>query len=412
MSNIQLQVKFLPNVNKLTIASYINNDNAVSLQKIFLLLVNKKIGILGGGQLGRMLIQQGLNYGMQAYVLDRDETSPCSDICIAYTKGSIQSEEDVFEFGKNLDALIIEIEHVNVKALEQLEQLGKIVIPSSKALSIIKNKTLQKQFYKEKGIPTADFRLIPKKEELGQHIDFLPAFLKLNEFGYDGKGVMPVATERDFLNAFERPSVLEKHVDFEKEISVIVVRNTEGQMVAYPVVECVFNPVYNLVDYLISPARISDELQVKAQQIAMQVVAGLDSQGIFAVEMFLLQDNSILVNETAPRAHNSGHQTIEGNFSSQFDQQVRLLLGLPFGSTALKSMSLMINLVGESGYYGLAKYEGLEEVMQLEGIFLHLYDKAETRPGRKMGHITIVGEDYNHLIEKANFIRQHLKIKA
>lgn len=392
-------------VSSISIIPYLCN-------KLLFLLSNKKIGILGGGQLGRMLIQQGLNYGMQTYVLDKDEDAPCVDICTKFHRGNLLDEETVFTFGASLDAIIIEIEHVNVEALVLLEQLGKMVIPSSNALSIIKNKSLQKQFYREKNIPTADFRWIANRAELLENEDFFPAFLKLNELGYDGKGVMPIRSEADCIDAFDQPALLEKFVDFDKEISVIVVRNFVGEMVVYPVVECVFNPVYNLVDYLISPARITEELQVKAQKIALQVVEGLRSPGIFAVEMFLQNDGTILVNETAPRAHNSGHQTIEGNFSSQFDQQARLLLGLPFGSTALKSMSLMINLVGESGYTGIAVYEGLEEVMKMEGLFLHLYGKTETRPGRKMGHITIVGTKYEDLIEKANFIRQHLKIKA
>jgi 5-(carboxyamino)imidazole ribonucleotide synthase len=247
---------------------------------------------------------------------------------------------------------------------------------------------------------------------LTANADFLPAFQKLRKFGYDGKGVQHISSLVDQDKAFDAPSLLEKYVDMEMEISVIVVKNQDGQCASFPPVELVFDPKYNLVDYLLSPARITESQSEQARAIAMKVADALNSPGIFAVEMFLTKEGEILVNETAPRAHNSGHQSIEGNYSSQYDQQIRALLNLPLGDTSIVQCSLMLNLIGAEGYSGPAVYQGLEDVLSMPAVYVHLYGKKETKPGRKMGHITLLGDDANSLIEKAKTIKSQLIIKS
>lgn len=373
---------------------------------------NQKIGILGGGQLGRMLIQQGINYGLISYVLDNDPNATCKNICNKFVEGDLLDFNTVYQFGKMVDKLTIEIEHVNIEALLQLKAEGLEIIPDPLALKIIQDKGLQKQFYIENAIPTSEFMLIDNKNELNKVADFLPAFQKMRKHGYDGKGVVKIESIDKLEKAFDCPSILEKYCDFEKEISVIVIADKNGNIACYDPVELVFDPTYHLVDYLISPANIKKDIKDKAKEIALKLVKCLQSSGIFAVEMFLEKNGHILVNEIAPRAHNSGHQTIEGNYSSQFDQQIRLLLDLPIGSTIAHSGSLMLNLIGEQGFEGPAIYEGIDEILGIEGIYVHLYGKANTRPGRKMGHITITGDNSEKMIEKSMFIKQTLKIKA
>lgn len=373
---------------------------------------NKTIGILGGGQLGRMLIQQGINYGLITYVLDKDPNASCKHICNKFVVGDLLDFDTVYQFGKMVDKLTIEIEHVNVDALLKLKSEGLQIIPDPEALKIIQDKGLQKAFYKENQIPTADFILLNNKSDLEKNSAFLPAFQKMRKLGYDGKGVTRIENLDNLTQAFDCESILEKYFDFEKEISVIVVSDGKGNLACYDPVELVFDPKYNLVDYLISPANIKPSIENEAKAIAKKVVGELNSPGIFAVELFLGKNNELLVNETAPRAHNSGHQTIEGNYSSQYDQQIRLLLGLPIGSVQAHSHSLMMNLIGEPKYSGKAKYEGIETVMAMEGIYVHLYGKLDTRPGRKMGHITIIGDDTANMIEQSKKIKQILKIKA
>ena len=373
---------------------------------------NKIIGILGGGQLGRMLIQQGINYGIITYVLDKDPNASCSTICNKFILGDLLDFETVYQFGKMVDKLTIEIEHVNVDALLKLKSEGLTIIPDPDAIKIIQDKGLQKLFYKANNIPTADFILLNNKSEIEKHEHFLPAFQKMRRFGYDGKGVTRINNLENLTNAFDCESYLEKAFDFEKEISVIVVADGKGKLSCYDPVELVFDPKYNLVDYLISPANIKPSVENEAKMVALKVVEKLNSAGIFAVELFLGKNDEIIVNETAPRAHNSGHQTIEGNYSSQFDQQIRLLLDLPIGSVHAHSHSLMLNLIGEPEFVGTAIYEGIEEILAMEGIYVHLYGKSATRPGRKMGHITIMGDDTTKMIEQSKKIKQILKIKA
>ena len=319
--------------------------------------LNKKIGILGGGQLGRMFIENALRYDVDISIIDPAENAPCKHIVKNFTQDSFKDFDAVLAFGKNLDIITIEIEHVNTQALAELEKQGKKVIPTSKAIETIKDKGLQKQFYKENNIVSSDFVLIEDKKDLKNHLNFLPAFQKSRTEGYDGKGVVFLKDENDLHKAFDVPSILEKAVDIEKELSVIVVKNESGQISVFPTVELVFDPVYNLVDYLISPANISALQDKTAQELSMKVCNALDSAGIFAVELFLDKSGNILVNETAPRTHNSGHHTIESCASSQFDQQLRALLNLPLGDTSLRKKAAMVNIVGEENFEGKVIYQ-------------------------------------------------------
>ena len=374
--------------------------------------LNKKIGILGGGQLGRMFIENALRYDADISIIDPAENAPCKHIVKNFTQASFKDYDDVLAFGKNLDIITIEIEHVNTDALAALEKLGKKVIPSSKAIEIIKDKGLQKQFYKTNGIISSDFVLIENKEDLKNHLNFLPAFQKSRTEGYDGKGVVFLKDKTDLDKAFDVPSILEKAVEIEKELSVIVVKNEKGEISVFPTVELVFDPVYNLVDYLISPANISEFQDKTAKELAMKVCIALDSEGIFAVELFLDKSGNILVNETAPRTHNSGHHTIESCASSQFDQQLRALLNLPLGDTSLRKKAAMVNIVGEENFDGKVIYQGLEEILALADVYVHLYGKETTKPGRKMGHITILGENMDTIKEKIDFIKANFKAIA
>lgn len=371
-----------------------------------------RIGILGGGQLGRMLLQTAANYHVETFVLEAGKNPPASSLCHYFIEGDIKDFDTVYRFGKLVDVLTIEIENVNLEALFKLEEEGLNVFPRPGALKIIKDKGLQKEFYKLHHIPTSAFYLINRKHELNSYFSFLPVAQKLRDGGYDGRGVEILRDETDFSKAFDAPCVIEKLVSIQKEISVMVAKNETGEIAVYPPVEMVFDPRYNLVDYLFSPAQLSGEQIELAKNIAVDVMNALDSPGIFAVEMFLDTEGNILVNETAPRTHNSGHQSIEGNYCSQYEMQMRVLQNLPLGDTSSIKPSLMLNLIGEPDYTGAVKYKGLEEVMKMKGVYVHLYGKHETKPGRKMGHVTILGEDKSELLEKAEYIKQKLKVVA
>lgn len=372
--------------------------------------LNKKIAILGGGQLGRMFIQNALNYDVNISVLDPSENAPCKNIVNSFTQGSFKDYDTVLDFAKNADIVTIEIEHVNTEALYQLEKQGKTVIPSPKSLETIKDKGLQKQFYKENNIDSSEFILIKDKKELIKNLDFLPAFQKSRTDGYDGKGVVFLKDKNDLEKAFDCPSVLEKAVDIEKELSVIIVKNLKGEIAIFPTVELVFDSVYNLVDYLISPANISIAQDEIARNLALKVVENLNSAGIFAVELFLSKTGEILVNETAPRTHNSGHHTIESCNSSQFDQQLRALLNLPLGNTDLRKKAAMVNVVGAENFSGKVIYKGIDKIVELDDVYIHLYGKEETRPGRKMGHISILGNSIDEIKTKIDFIKENFEI--
>lgn len=354
-----------------------------------------KLGILGGGQLGRMFIQNALNYDVRVDILEKGDDAPSKTISNNYVQGDIQCFDDVYNFGKNKNILTVEIENVNIEALERLEKENVKVFPQPRVLKIIKDKGLQKQFYKAKNIPTADFRIIKNKKELTQNDDFLPCFQKLRTGGYDGKGVMKLDSRNALNQAFDEPSVLEKYIDFEKELSVIVARNEKGEIKSFPVVECEFNPELNLVEFLFTPAEISPEVELRAQNLAKDVIEKLDMVGILAVELFLTKDSGLLVNEVAPRPHNSGHHTIECNYTSQFDQHLRSICNLPLGDTSLRSPGVMVNLIGSKEANGKAVYHGMEEFLEKKGVFFHLYGKSQTKPGRKMGHVTVINSSIN-----------------
>lgn len=369
-----------------------------------------KIGILGGGQLGRMLLQSAANYHVETYVLESGSNPPASSLCHHFVEGDIRDFDTVYAFGKKLDVLTIEIENVNVEALFKLEAEGVRVVPKPAVLQTIKDKGLQKQFYVDHGIPTSDFILTENEEDAKLKTEYLPAAHKLRTGGYDGKGVSILKSAADLDKVFREPSVLEKLVDIDKEIAVMVARDHKGTIAVYPPVEMVFDPKYNLVDMLVSPADISAAQTAEVQRVAKQVIDALGSEGVFAVEMFIDKAGNVLVNETAPRAHNSGHQSIEGNYSSQYDMQMRVLQGLSLGSTDTILPSLMLNLIGEEGHSGPVRYQGLDEALQIKGVYIHLYGKHETKPGRKMGHVTILGENKNDLLAKARSLKSLLKV--
>lgn len=371
---------------------------------------NLKVGILGGGQLGRMWIQNALNYNVTCAVIDPDANAPCKNICDDFTVGDITDFDTVYKFGQTVDLITIEIEKVNVEALEKLATEGKLVYPQPSIIKMIRDKGVQKQWMKDHGIPTSDFQLIENKEALEELIWGLPYVQKLRKDGYDGKGVQIMRTKDDFAHAFEAPSLVERLVDFEKEIAVIVARNENGETKTFPLVEMDFHPTANLVEFLVSPAKVSEYTAMKAENIAVKIAEELELVGLLAVEMFLTKSGEILVNEMAPRPHNSGHQTIEGNISSQFEQHLRAIFNQPLGNTDAKNHSVMINILGEDGHTGDAVYQGMEEVLNLPGVYVHLYGKKITKPFRKMGHVTVVDENREVAISRARMVKEILKV--
>ncbi|MBC7936461.1 MAG: 5-(carboxyamino)imidazole ribonucleotide synthase [Rhizobacter sp.] len=372
----------------------------------------KKAGILGGGQLGRMLLQSAANYPVETFVMENDLNCPAAHLCHHFTKGDITSFDDVYNFGKGLDVLTIEIESVNEDALEKLEAEGVKIYPKPAALRIIKNKILQKQFYKTNEVPTSDFIITQNAAELGANASFLPAVHKLATGGYDGRGVQVIKKAEDVALGFNAPSVLEKMVHIKKEIAIMIAVSPKGETAIYPPVDMVFDPKLNLLCYQISPADIPEKVFWKAEAIALRVVKELKSPGIFAVELFVDIDDNVLVNETAPRVHNSGHHTIEGNYSSQFDMLWRVLLDYPLGNTDPILPAAIVNLLGSEGFNGPALYEGLNEILTMDNVFVHLYGKTHTKPGRKMGHITILSSEKQELLHKANQILHTLLVKS
>lgn len=372
---------------------------------------NFKLGVLGGGQLGRMLIQSGIDFNIPFSILDPDEHAPCATLA-EFHHGKLTDYDTVMKFGNACDVITIEIENVNTSALKALAKQGKKVYPQPEVIELIQDKRTQKEFYKSNGIPTAEFILVQNAAEVKVNASFLPAVNKLGKEGYDGRGVQILRSEKDLANAFDAPGLLEKLIDFEKEISVIVARNEAGEIKTFPVVEMVFHPVHNLVEYLFAPADLPESIIQEADAIAKTIITKLNMVGLLAVEMFVTKDGNVLVNEIAPRPHNSGHQTIEANITSQYEQHLRAILNLPLGDTTLVLPSAMVNLLGEAGYSGLAKYEGFHEVAKLPGVHVHLYGKRITKPFRKMGHVTIVDSDIARLKNTADFVKQTLKVIA
>lgn len=372
----------------------------------------QKAGILGGGQLGRMLLQQAANYPVETFVLENDPQCPSAHLCHHFVLGDIQNAEDVYQFGKALDVLTIEIESVNIEALEALEQEGVKVIPSPAVIRMIKNKIRQKEFYQQHSIPTSDYVLVSNRQELNDHLSFLPAVQKIGEGGYDGRGVQVLQHAGDLDKGFEAPSVLEKMVDIKKEIAVIIGIGQRGETAVFPPVEMIFDPVLNLLDYQVCPAGLPASLLQKIESVATRTVEQFGSAGLFAVELFVDKQDEIWVNESAPRVHNSGHHTIEGNHTSQFDLLWRILLDYPLGKTGIVRCSSMVNLVGQPGYTGEAIYSGLQEVMAMEGAYVHVYGKKQTKPGRKMGHITFLGDSVESVSNKAQAAKGLLQVVA
>jgi len=352
-----------------------------------------KIGILGGGQLGRMLLQAAANYPVETFVLENDNECPAAHLCHHFTKGDIKDYETVYRFGKKLDAVTIEIENVNIEALEKLEAEGVKIFPKPSVLKIIKNKILQKQYYNQHQIPTAEYIVTHDQAELLRQEKFLPAVHKLGEGGYDGRGVEIIKTKEDIGKGFNKPAVLEKLVPIQKEIAQIVAINDAGESVLYPPVEMLFDSQLNMLDYQLSPAELGIQTLYKVEAIALTVVRNFKSSGIFAVEMFIDKNANVFVNETAPRVHNSGHHTIEAHYCSQFDMLWRIMLDYPLGNPDAIMPSIMVNIIGADGFNGDVRYEGLEEVLKIDNAFVHIYGKKQTKPGRKMGHVTIISKE-------------------
>ena len=370
----------------------------------------KKIAMLGGGQLGRMLIQAATDLNLQISVLDPDPLAPCRHLTPRFLLGDLMDEKTVYDFCKNSDIVTIEIEHVNINALKRLENEGKKVYPQPEIIEIIQDKGTQKMFYQRNEIPTPDFFVIENKSQIEKYASFFPLYQKLRRGGYDGKGVKRLHNPKDLSDAFDEPSVLEMLVDFEKEISVIVARDIDGNMKCFPVVECEFNREANLVEFLFSPAKIKKSLEEQAYKIAKKTAEKMGIVGLLAVEMFVTKDDKVLVNEVAPRPHNSGHHTIEANKISQFEQHLRAITGLPLGDPGILLPGVMVNLLGGKGKSGAAQFKGLDQIMSISGVYVHLYGKEVTKPFRKMGHVTIVDENLEVARVKAKKVKDILKV--
>jgi 5-(carboxyamino)imidazole ribonucleotide synthase len=371
-----------------------------------------RLGILGGGQLGKMLIQASGDLNVSPYILDQDETVPAAGLASGHVKGHFSQYEDVKRIGEQVDLLSIEIEHVNLDALYELRDEGLPVYPQPEVLAIIQDKGKQKDFYWQHNIPKSSYRHVADQEAVYRNKDMLPVFQKSCKAGYDGKGVQSLKTEEDLEQAFDTPSILEAAVDCEKELSVLVARTPSGQLTAYPPVEMAFHPEQNLVEYLFSPADISDEQSQEATCIAKDVAHHLGVVGLLAVELFLTPEGEILVNESAPRPHNSGHHTIEANETSQFHQHLRAILDLPLGNTAPLTPAAMVNVLGEPEQWGKPVYHGIEEVLSLSGAHPHIYGKPQTKPYRKMGHVTVTAPTGEAVKKQAEQVRETLKVMS
>jgi 5-(carboxyamino)imidazole ribonucleotide synthase len=375
-----------------------------------------KLGILGGGQLGKMLLFDTRKFDIQTYVLDLSDEAPCKIGCNQFFKGDLMDFETVYNFGKKVDVLTFEIELVNLEALEKLESEGLKVFPSPKTLKLIQNKGVQKDFYIQNNIPTSKYIRFSNLQNLKSAIVNLqseiqlPFVWKCTEFGYDGTGVKVVRSLSDLDNLPNVECIVEEMIAFKNELSVIVVRNPSGEIKNYPVVEMEFHPEANQVEYVICPARIDDKVAQKAIDIALKVSEKFNHVGLLAVEMFQTQDDQILVNEVAPRPHNSGHHTIEASYTSQFENHLRAVLNLPLGNCDSKVAGIMVNLVGEEGFSGNVVYQNIEKIMAIDGVTPHIYGKRQTRPFRKMGHVTIVNEDMKVARKIAEEVKNSIRV--
>lgn len=379
-------------------------------------ITNTKVGILGGGQLGKMLALSAHNWDVTTLVLDADSSFPAAPVCNHFEAGNFNDFDDVYRFGKLVDVLTIEIEHVNVEALLKLEEEGLVIHPSPRSLQMIKDKGQQKLFYQGRGLPTAPFQLFESGAAIREAVEAgtlrYPFVQKSRTAGYDGKGVAVIRSAEDLGLLLPDASVVEDLVDISKEIAVIAARNERGEVATFPAVEMEFNPQANLVEFLVCPAGIDAELARQADELARSVIEAFGISGLLAVELFLTKDGRLMINEVAPRPHNSGHHTIDSCYTSQFEQHLRGVLNLPLGSTRMKTASVMVNLLGEAGHSGPVHYEGFEECIAIEGVKVHLYGKKVTKPFRKMGHVTILDADPEAAHRKALAVRNLLKVKS
>ncbi|WP_445381412.1 5-(carboxyamino)imidazole ribonucleotide synthase [Robiginitalea sp. IMCC43444] len=372
------------------------------------------LGILGGGQLGKMLLYETRKWDIQTKVIDPSPAAPARLAANRFETGDLMDYETVMEFGRDVDLLTIEIENVNVQALEDLAEQGKKVYPSARSLRIIQNKASQKLFYIDHGIPTADFSRFAYTSEIRDSLAngglSMPLVWKSAQFGYDGQGVKVVRTLDDLKGLPNVECIAETLIPFKRELAVIVARSANGEVKSYPVVEMEFHPEANQVEYVLCPARIPDTIAQKARAVALKVSDELKHVGLLAVELFQTQDDQILVNEVAPRPHNSGHYSIEGSYTNQFEQHLRAVLGLPLGETDSKVAAVMVNLVGEEGYKGDVEYENIDKILGLKGVTPHIYGKRETRPFRKMGHVTIVDPSIEEARKTAALVKEQIKV--
>ncbi|MFT4568153.1 MAG: 5-(carboxyamino)imidazole ribonucleotide synthase [Saprospiraceae bacterium] len=378
--------------------------------------MNKSIGILGGGQLGMMLYKAGIQYDIDLHFLDNIKEGPVSAVTDNYSIGDITDEKDVLKFGQAHEVISIEIERVNVAALKQLSEEGIKVFPQPEIVEIIQDKGLQKQFYNDNNLPTSDFKIYDNISSLvfdldGKKVEF-PIVQKMRKDGYDGRGVQILRSEADLDKAFPYNFISETCIDIEKELAVITCTDINGNIVMYDPVEMVFHPEMNILLYQLAPASISKAVLHDVQEIAMRTTKAFGIVGLLAIELFLTKSGEILINEVAPRPHNSGHHTIEASSTSQYENQIRAISGMPLGETKTRAPSLLMNVLGAEGYTGPVVYEGVEEVESLDGVHLHIYGKTSTKPFRKMGHINILSEDPQELIEKYNNIQKTLRVIA
>ncbi len=377
---------------------------------------NLKLGIIAGGQLGKMLIQEASKWDIITYILDSNEDCPAGKIASHFIQGSNVDFDSVYRFGKLVDLVTFELENVNIEALKKLKSEGHRIVPDPEILELIQDKGLQKEFYQRNGIPTSPFKLFESKSAILNSIEkgeiALPLVQKLRKGGYDGRGVAVINDHNDFHKMLTEPSVIEEKVEIAKEISAIVARNAKGEIKCFPVVEMLFDPKANLVDKLICPSSIDTEQSEKMVSIASNIIELLNMEGLLAVEFFIDSKGGVMVNEVAPRPHNSGHHTIESMMTSQFEQHLRAILNLPLGSTKLKLPSVMVNILGSEGYEGPVVYEGLTESMAIEGVKIHLYGKKITQAYRKMGHITVLSSTLEDAMEKAEKVKQLIKVKS
>jgi 5-(carboxyamino)imidazole ribonucleotide synthase len=373
-----------------------------------------KLGILGGGQLGKMLLAETQKLDIHTSILDNNKNAPCAEICNKFVIGNLLDFDAVYNFGKTVDVLTIEIENINLDALDKLENEGLTIYPKPSTLRVIQSKARQKNFYLDNNIPTAEFSHYAYLEELNHSLENniieFPFVWKAARFGYDGTGVKIIRHIKDLENLPAVECITEKLIPFKNELAVIVARNTDGEVKTYPVVEMEFHPEANQVEYVICPARINDTVAKKAQEVALKVVNDLDFIGLLAVEMFQTENDEILVNEVAPRPHNSGHYSIESSYTNQFEQHLRAILNLPLGNTESKVAGIMVNLVGEEGFSGKVTYKNMEEILKIDGVTPHIYGKKETRPFRKMGHVTIVDSDIDVARKIAQKVKETIRV--